>query len=221
MKFYDLTHVLSNDMPYWEGAPVPNFHTEGDVNNGDFYQLTTIKDMVCHIGTHIDCDSHMCPNGFYTDTQDMGYWAGKGLILDVTGYAEGAEIGMEVFDDVELDGVEYLLVYSGWSSRWEDPTAFYGNYAVFSLEVMEFLAAHPTVRGLCVETNSVDIYGVEGPDSQIRHKTFLKNKTTITECLNLECVDELKGKNFMYIAAPLKIKRGEGSPVRAMAIVLD
>lgn len=221
MKVYDLTHTLSNDMPIWAGSPVPNFHTIGDCNNGDKFQLTTIKELVCHVGTHIDCDSHQCPNGFYTDTQDVNYWVGKGLVLDVTSYPEGAEMGMEVFDGVDLDGVEYILVYSGWSSRWSDPTSFYGNYAVFSLEVMQFLAKHPTVRGLCVETNSVDIYGVQGDDSEIRHKNFLWNKTTITECLNLECAKELIGKNFLYVGAPLKIKHGEGSPTRALAIVLD
>jgi len=49
------------------------------------------------------------------------------------------------------------------------------------------------------------------------HKTCMERQVTHVE--NLCNLDLLIGKRFTFIALPLKIRKGTGSPVRAVAVV--
>ena len=51
-------------------------------------------------------------------------------------------------------------------------------------------------------------------------RALLKNKiVTYTGLVNLECLP--KQETFIFYGLPLKIKSGDGSPVRAIAIIED
>lgn len=49
------------------------------------------------------------------------------------------------------------------------------------------------------------------------HRTLLSAEVPIFE--NLINLEKLIGKDFTFIAFPLKIKNGSGSPVRAVALL--
>ena len=49
------------------------------------------------------------------------------------------------------------------------------------------------------------------------HQIFLEHEKTVVE--NLTNLDKLLGKDFTFVALPLKIKGGDGSPVRAVALL--
>lgn len=214
MNIIDLSHTFSSKMPVTEGVSPPVYRKIGDVKAGDLYELTVIENHVCHIGTHIDCSAHMCPEGYYIQEREAGFWMGKGKVIDCRAYPEGSTMGMEILANVNLDETEFLLLYCGWDRRWTEPEAYYGKYPVITQELADYLGRHPKVRGLGVEMNSVD---KAGDSSQIIHKTFLKYNKTIIECLkNMEV---LLDKDFLFQALPLKINNAEGSPVRAVAIL--
>ena len=214
MKVIDLTHTISPDMTHDTGVITPTLHVTGSVSNGSIYQCTTINNLFCHIGTHLDCPTHMLPTGYTTDTQDVGFFIGKAVVIDIRHYPEGSEVGMEAIADYNLDGIEFVLFHDGWCRNFTDPVKFYGAYPVLSMALIEYFGKHKTVRGIGVESNSLDIAHDE---KQLRHKRFLRYGTTIIECLNN--LDLLLGKPFVFAAFPLKLKGAEGSPVRAVAIL--
>ena len=41
----------------------------------------------------------------------------------------------------------------------------------------------------------------------------------IIECLNLEALAEQKIYEFLFVASPLKIRGGTGSPIRPLAVI--
>ena len=212
MKVIDLSQPLENGMGVFPGAPHPSFRQLTSVDAGDVYQITQFE-MTTHTGTHMDCTSHVKKVGYYTDTQDVSFFVGKGIVLDCSHYAEGQEMGMEIFDGVDLQDKEFVLLYCGWDRYWGQEK-FFGNYPYISKEVSAFLSNHPTVRGIGVEYISLDPL----PDEQLGlHQIFLEHEKTVVE--NLTNLDQLLGKDFTFVALPLKIKGGDGSPVRAVALL--
>jgi kynurenine formamidase len=208
----DLTQTLENGMAVYPGAPVPKFERVGSVKGGDPYQLIKFE-MTTHVGTHLDCQTHVMPSGFSDDTQDMAFFMGKGTVIDCSKYGEGSVMGMEIFKNVDLTGKEFVLLFCDWAKRWYEP-GFWGEYPVLSREAIEFLANHKEIRGLGVEYAAID--PISDPGLTL-HKIFLAKEKTIIE--NLTNLDKLIGKDFEFIALPLKFKDGDGSPVRAVAVL--
>lgn len=214
MKVIDLTQTLQNGMAVYPGAPEPSFEVVGSVAAGDTYQLIKFT-MTTHTGTHMDCNTHVSADGYHVDTQDVSFFIGSGVAIDCTKCAPGKPMGMEIFDGVSLDGINFVLLHTGWDRYWGKPE-FWGGYPYISEDVARFLADHETVRGIGVEYASLDAADNVGLEI---HKIFLSKEKTVIE--NLTNLDELVGKKFTYVGLPLKFKEGEGSPIRAVALLDD
>lgn len=212
MKIVDLTQTLENGMSVYPGAPEPIFEQVGNVKKGDIYQLTKFA-MTTHTGTHLDCNTHVQPEGYYADTEELDLFIGKGIVIDCSRYGSGEEIGMEVFEGINMSDKEFVLIYCDWAKLW-GKEEFWGDYPYLSMEVIEYLADNSTIKGLGVEYAAIDRL----PDTELPlHKRLMQNRKTIIE--NLANLDKLMGKDFTFMSLPLKLKNGDGSPVRAIAVL--
>ncbi|MBN2284990.1 MAG: cyclase family protein [Tissierellales bacterium] len=212
MRVIDLSQKLEQGMAVYPGAPEPTFEQWQSVADGDIYQLIKFS-MTTHTGTHLDCNTHVHKDGYSTDTQDVGFFIGKGRVLDCTKYANNEVMGMEIFDGIDLDGVNFIFLYCGWDKKWGQPE-FWSDYPYISMEVAEFIRDHHTVRGIGMEYACLD------PNNQPEldlHKVVLSKEKTVIE--NLANLDLINGKDFLFVGLPLKFKDGEGSPIKAVAII--
>lgn len=212
MEIVDLSQVLEQGMSVYPGAPEPNFKQLGSVADGDVYQLLQFE-MTTHTGTHMDCNTHVVKDGYYTDTQDVAFFIGNGLVIDCSSYKENEKMGIEIFDGHNLDDIHFILLYCGWAKKWGTPE-FWSGYPAINEEVAHFIAQHKSIRGIGVEYASLDPAEQTGLDL---HKIIMKEEKTVME--NLTNLDLLIGKEFTYIGLPLKFKGGEGSPIRPVAII--
>ena len=217
-KVVDLTHVFNGDVLPWPGMAGPKMEKVGSVKAGDACEATVFT-MSSHVGTHMDCQIHMMPYGYSTDTIDMGFFIGNGKVIDVRDKVHEVngelELGMDCLDGVDLSDVDFLFFYLGWDKKWNTPE-FYVGYPNINAELAEYLSKHPVVRGIGFETPGVDPVPRAGFDV---HKIYLHEKKTIVE--NLTNLDQLIGKEFTYIGLPLKLENGDGSPIRAVAVLKD
>jgi kynurenine formamidase len=221
-KVVDMTYTMSNDMMGWPGVPVAGDTVvkAGDLASGDKYEVTTIHCSM-HTGTHMDCNAHSNRvinggNVFYTDTKDPAFFIGRGRVVDCRGkirYGESVEIGMDVMDGVDLEGVDFLLFFMDWGRKW-GTDAFWRRFPVFSRELAAYLSELPGVRGVGLETPGLDPSETDSADI---HNIYLANDKTIFE--NLANMDRLLGVDFTFIGLPLKVKNAEGSLVRAVAVL--
>lgn len=212
MKLIDLSQTLENGMTVFPGAPDATFEKVGNLEDGDVYSLIKFS-MTTHVGTHLDCNSHTKKGGFCTDSQDISFFAGKGLVVDCSHYGENEEIGMEAIKNYDLTGKEYILFHTGWDRFWTADN-YWTGYPVLSDDLMDHLSTSKTVKGIGVEYGSIDAVD----DSTLsKHGIFLRNEKVVVE--NLTNLKVLLNKDFVFIALPLKFKNGDGSPIRAVAMV--
>jgi kynurenine formamidase len=109
-----------------------------------------------------------------------------------------------------------LLLKTGWSARADTPE-YRSHLPRVSLPLAEWLAER-NIALLGVEPPSVvDVNNKEELTSV--HRVLLEAGIVIVE--GLANLDALQGDEVTFIALPLKLEGGDGSPVRAIAIESD
>jgi len=112
----------------------------------------------------------------------------------------------------QIDKGLCILLQTGWDKVFPKKE-FFSDFPYVSTELAAWLAE-----------KKVGLVGMDTPtpnciDWKIVHETFLSNNILIVE--GLTNLDKLNSEEFTLIALPLKFKGGDGSPVRAVAILDD
>jgi kynurenine formamidase len=204
-----------------------------------------------HVGTHVDALAHVSQDGLLfggvvaAENQDhRGFkqlgidtfepFIGRGVLLDVAAVhdVECLDPGYEVtVDDLEMaqksSGVEIrsgdaILVGTGWSRRWAEPTVFTGQVDGApgpGLEAGKWLAAHkPRVVG--AETIAFEhIDAGKGHSSLPVHRVMLvESGINIIETMNLDKLLRRGVAEFLLVLNPMPIAGATGAPVRPLAV---
>ena len=119
-----------------------------------------------------------------------------------------------VKDDLEVAQGDTVLIHTGHHERTFGTPAFYTDWAGIVADVVPLFAKRGAVA-FGVESFGPGIFGISNDDV---HR--LCGELDITHYENLVNLDKLVGKGrFRFIAFPLKIRGGSGSPVRAVAVL--
>ncbi len=185
----DLSVPLSEDTPVYPDDPRVSIRLWAVIDR-DGYYMNVLK-MGEHSGTHVDAPAHFVPGGKTIDEMPLEKFIGEGTVIDVS-------VGN---GPVKLDEIPD----SGYYSK---VVLFMTNGRELSPEVALFLVA----EGIkAVGTDAISI------GDETVHRILLSEEVPVFEGLtNLE---KLVGKTFTFVAFPLKIEGGSGSPVRAVAMV--
>ncbi|WP_297521296.1 cyclase family protein [Thermococcus sp.] len=185
----DLSLPISEETPVYPDDPPVNVRLWAVIDR-DGYYMNVLK-MGEHTGTHVDAPAHFIPGGKTVDELPLEKFIGEGLVLDVRG-GEG---------EIKLDEIPD----SGYFDR---VVLFLTGGRELSPEVALFLVAE---GAKAVGTDSMSI------GDEAVHKILLSAEVPVFE--NLAGLEALLDKEFTFIALPLKIEGGSGSPVRAVAIL--
>ncbi len=213
MKYiwYDLSHVYEEGMV--EGYGHLPLKTERVVNvTGS--KITNIT-FNSHSGTHIDAPYHLVNNGITIDLIPPEFFTGFAAILNI----EKKELEPITYDDIKsysalLEKVDFAFIRTGWEEQWGNES-YTWKYPYILPEAANLLTKFK-IRIVGIDTMS--------PDPSIRsglrkgnfaHDVLLKNNILIIE--NLTGLKPILGKIVETFCFPLKIKNGDGSPVRVVA----
>ena len=114
-----------------------------------------------------------------------------------------------------------ILASTGWGKRWNDYTRYKnaderGNlhFPGYAFEAAEFLIRERKIRGLGIDTLSVD----HGPseDFKVHVISHGAGKYHLENVANL---DKLPPKGAYLIVAPIKIEGGSGGQARIFAMI--
>ncbi|CAN5648959.1 MAG: cyclase family protein [Rubrobacter sp.] len=218
----DLSHTLEEGIPAWPtharfSSVLYESQELGDVAT---HHGLTISE---HTGTHMDAPLHFVPEGpahYGTDEIPLERLAGRAATIDATTLGPDDLLGVDrvqMWEDEHgpIERGDRVLVRYGWDERWTTGPGgrrFLEDWPGLSGEAAEYLVGKGVALVGC-DTLAVDAAGsLENP----AHHALLGNEVYVVE--NLKNLDRLP-PFCLFLAFPLKIKGGSGSPVRAVALV--
>lgn len=218
----DLSHTLEEGIPSWPtharfGQTLYEDYALGDVARQ--HGLT----MGEHTGTHMDAPLHFVPEGpahYGTDRIPLERLAGRAATLDATNLEPETLLDADRIKRWEaehgpIERGDRVLVRYGWEERWatgREGRRFLEDWPGLSGGAAEYLVERGVALVGC-DTLAVDAAGSEENPA---HHALLGNEIYIVENLkNLGLLPPF----CLFMALPLKIKGGSGSPVRAVALV--
>ncbi len=202
-----------------------------------------------HVGTHIDALCHFSRDGRLHDGGEVAQAQAsatglsrlsvdtiqpvfrRGVLLDVAGLERvdvlpaDFTITPEHLDraarsqDVQVRPGDVILLRTGWARYWEDAGRFISQ--VHGPGPDEAGARWISAKGaFAAGSDTVAFEKVPSPSMPVHVHLLVEKGIHIIECLNLEKLAADRVWNFVFAAAPLKIRGGTGSPIRPLALTL-
>jgi kynurenine formamidase len=245
-KVFDLSQHYFVGMPHHPNHPPFLFGLTK--RHGDFVHpggMSSAADSIAmsgHTGTHIDALNHFSMCGKFHNGQNIDEhqtYAGvdslsvdtvapivrRGVLLDFAGQeplSRDHVITAKELDlaasDIEIHPGDVVLLRTGWARYWNDPRSYISEVRGPGpgLEGANWLSSR---KVFAAGADTVCFEHVPAPDMPVHVHLLVESGIHIMENLNLEELATAGIREFVYIAAPLRIRGGTGAPIRPLALV--
>ncbi|MCC7166147.1 MAG: cyclase family protein [Rhodospirillales bacterium] len=208
---------------------------------------TDLFSMGTHVGTHIDALGHVSKNGCLhgqieaksvqsfrgglarCGVEELAPIVGRGVLLDMPRALGGSildedrGIGAEDLErayrsqNIEPRTGDTVLIRTGWMQHWPDHDRFHANRCPgVVLEGAHWLGES---GARCVGADTYAFEQVPASGLPVHVALLVERGIPIIEMLDLEALAADGVHPFLFIALPLKIVGGTGSPIRPIAVV--
>jgi arylformamidase len=206
-RVIDLSLTLRHGMPGVDLEDQSTYATKG--------WHTRVLHLYSHVGTHMDAPYHFVPTGRTLEQVALEKCIGPAWVIDLS-YLQPRELITVEHLAAHADKVHpgaRLLLRTDWYRR-AGQDEYRTHFPRVSLPLAEWLAT----RGIALlGVESPAVASMEDRDELVSvHRTLLGAEIVIVE--SLANLDALTDELVTFIALPLKIEAGDGSPVRAVAI---
>jgi kynurenine formamidase len=239
-RIVDLTHPLDETTPVVELPPqweqIPGF-SRNELSNFDERGPVSYKNAFTvgeHVGTHFDAPCHWMTARDGEDVSEVpaSRLIGPCVVVDRSAEATADPDYLLTVADMEefehqhgpLPDGGWLLFRTDWSLRAADGKAFLNKDSRGAhspgpdAECARWLAEQSPLVGFgteCVGTDAGQAHAFD-PPFPLHHYMLGAGKYGLASLANLS---ELPPTGAILIVAPLRITRGSGSPMRALALV--
>jgi len=241
IEVVDCTGVLGPDTPilqlpedFAKNTPKVEIHKISEYDeDGPFFAWNWLV-LGEHTGTHFDAPHHWItgrdnPEG-YTDTLDVQRLIAPVNVLDFSKESAADADFLLTIDHVkaweaehgEIKAGEWVVLRSDWDQYGDDEGKFLNadengpHTPGPTAEVIQYLIDKGIVGwgSQCIGTDAGLAGGME-PPFPAHNLLHANNRFGLASLANL---DKLPAKGAILIVAPLKIQKGTGSPIRALAL---
>lgn len=232
----DMTYAYGSDTIYWPNASPFKLTTEfeGMTERGYWYTSNHYAASE-HGGTHVDAPRHFAKDGRTIDQVPLAEWIGPAVKIDATRQCARDRDYLLTVDDIKswekkhgpIPAGAWVIMYTGIGTQfYPDPKRVLGtdkkglpalpelSFPAFSRESAEFLTKERNIKGIAIDTPSID-YG-KSQDFQVHRVICGASKLALENIANL---DKLPPKGATLYVIPMAIKGGSGAPARVFAII--
>lgn len=228
-RIIDLSYPLNSKNAFWPGDNYQPFKLETIATLERNGVLSKAFSSPEHLGTHLDAPSHFAKGQISVDQIKPEDLIGPGVVIDVAGRVAENPDFLLTTEHIEAWEARHgripdraiVLLNTGWGKFWGNTVRYQNkdprgqmHFPGFSVEVTRLLVEQRKIRGLGLDTMSID-YGLSR-DFAV-HK--LVNGAGRYGLENVANLDELPPRNFWLIVAPMKIETGSGGPTRIFALM--
>ena len=204
MKIIDISHDLDEKIAVWPGDQTYERTDTMTMAEGYSCNVSAIK-MSLHTGTHTDAHYHYHNKGETMNDHALEPYIGPCQVVDVC-HAKGLRITLEDIKDTITERRLLLKTSESFSrEKWSE------DFKGLDPDLIDFLHKKGVVL-VGTDAPSVDVFHDK---DLLAHQALLKSGIYNLESLKLEDVDP---GIYELVALPLKIKKGDASPVRAILI---
>jgi arylformamidase len=184
--------------------------------------MISILSILVHNGTHIDAPRHMVDKGRPVDQVPLEQLAKEAVLIDLPNKGPNSTVSVK---DIVDTGVEFgpnliPVIHTGWTEKTWGKPEFWEQMPYLEAGVGEFMAKKN------VSAVAMDVFpekaiwrGVKLDPGEVwvaNHLALLEKDIPLIQFVtNLSQIG--KGR-FVLIAAPLRIKGGDASPARVIAL---
>jgi|SRR3989338_4014319 len=205
MKIYDLSPEISEEMAVYKdrAEKKPKIGVTRTLNEGANESRIEIE---MHTGSHVDAPFHFLKDGKTIDKMNLDRFMGKCMVLDFTKVKDSITKNDFKNPRVKIQKDEIVLL----KTKNKSEKSFNPHFTYLDKSGAEYLASRK------IKAVGIDNLGIErNQPNHETHKILLKNEIIIFEGLDLSKVGQ--GRYFFH-GLPLKIKKGDASPVRAVLV---
>ncbi len=233
-EIVDLSQEIFTDAPRFPGHPATKLediatHEEAKkapIRPKDITYAAMMLHMCDHGPTHTDAISHIDerPEAPSIENSPLNWFMTRAIAIDFTGQVGSQEeIPLKLLQDgltranltPPRDGT--FLFTAGHYRRTFPRDEYITEYPGLSREAGDFLYRECGVINIGQDAPSIEA-GVNANQLTFPCHVICRELQRLnTE--NLANIEEVAGKEFLYIGFPLKIRKGSGSPIRAVAIL--
>jgi kynurenine formamidase len=214
------------------------------VNPGGASSASEAIAMGTHVGTHIDALCHFTCDGLLFGGEPaasvQNYPEGlkrhtvdtiepifrRGVLFDIPKLS-GLEVLPEDFvvqpEHLESAGLtlnpgDVAIIRTGWARYWDDPARFINQVRSPGpgLAAAQWLSEK---KVFAAGSDTAPFEFVPSPEMSVHVHLLVRSGIHIIECLNLEELAASAVTEFLFVATPLRIQGGTGSPIRPYALV--
>ena len=205
MKIYDISMEISEDMPVYKNRieKRPKIEVTRTLKKG---ANESKLEIYVHTGSHVDAPYHVLQNGKTIEKLNPDRFMGRAIVLDFTKVKEG--ITEKHFKKLKLKIQKNDIILLKTKNKSDKKFNF--NFTYLEKSGASYLVSKK------IKAVGIDNLGIERsqPNHQT-HKILAKKNIPIFEGLDLAKVRQ--GRYFFH-GLPLKIRKGDASPVRAVLI---
>ncbi len=210
LHIIDLTHTFHTGMTVYPGTGSPEIRTPCTVKKNGFKE-SELR-FFTHTGTHLDCPAHIFQKGKTITDFAPGKFFGRACVIDCRHLIDKGHIDERILDNKTIEDVDFVLFHTGWSEYWNSDR-YFSEFPSIGKQLANKLLKLP-LKGIGVDAISVE--PINSTKLEIHHILLGHGLIIIENLTNLEV---LAGKSFLFSCLPLKLFKGDGSPVRAVAIL--
>ena len=231
----DLSYPFDSETVYWPTAGA--FHLEkdfeGTTEQGYYYSAYKYS-AAEHGGTHIDAPVHFARGRYSVDQIPLEQLTGGAVVIDVTRQAarnRDYRVTAADFQNWEkqngrLPAGAILLLRTGFGKYYPDRKKYMGTdeRGQAAVAKLHFPGLHPDAASWLVTNRQIKAIGLDTPSIDYGQSTQFETHRLLFErnipaFENVANLDKLPVKGFTVIALPMKIKGGNGGPLRIIAML--
>ena len=222
-EIVDLSHELYEGMPNIGGNPVSfgplyTYEFTEELSQGRLSMQGLQLLVPEHCATHLDAPRHFDREGPSTADLPLDRLVLPGHLLDFTHKRPGEPITVADLEAAEttsgqrIEGGSAIVAWTGADKVWGTP-GFATERPFVPTESAQWLVD----RGISLF--ATDLIGMDDPAEWWwpTHAIWLRNGVPMVQ--QLRNLDRLAGRDFLFVALPLKVRDGTGCPVRAVAFL--
>jgi kynurenine formamidase len=235
-KLLDMTYTFDVNTIYWPTAePFKLEKLDWRILEGGWWYASNNYSASEHGGTHADAPIHFYEKGRTIDQIPLDDWIGPAVKIDVVSKCLSNRDYLLTVEDIKEWEAKYgiipdnawVLMYTGiGTTYYPDKKKVLGttktgkdalpelSFPGFSAEAAEFLVTERNIKGIGLDTPSID-HG-KSKDFKVHRICFAANKLAIENIANL---DKLPAIGAILYVIPMLIKDGTGAPARAFAVL--